>query len=55
MGLAQSACGGDGVTVSGVLQMWCWNMVPTWRNMVGRSGGHGLMVGLGDLTGLFQP
>ena len=40
--MAQAAQGGGAVTVPGGVQVWMWQ------------GGGGLMVGLGDLRGLFQ-
>ena len=46
--LERAAQGGDGVAIPGGVQ----NMFRTWFS---RHGGVGLMVGLDDLRGLFQP
>jgi len=44
--------GGGGVTVPGGVQEMC-NVA--LRDVVSGHGGDGLMAGLGDLRGLFQP
>ncbi len=50
--MAQAAQGGGAVTVSGRVQN-CVDVA--LRDTVSGHGGDGLMVGLDDLTGLFQP
>ena len=50
--MAEAAQGGGGVTIPGGVQGkgGCGN-----EDMVSGHGGDGLMVGLDDLSGLFQP
>ena len=48
-----AACGGGRVTVPGGVEELC--RCVSLRDMVGGHGGNGLLVGLDDLRGLFQP
>ena len=50
--MAQAAQGGGGVTIPGSVQN-CVDVA--LRDMNSGHGGGGLMVGIGDLCGLFQP
>jgi len=49
--LEQAAQGSGGVTIPGDVKKRIWHFM-TWFS---RHGGVGLMVGLHDLRGLFQP
>ena len=50
--MAEAAQGGGGVTISGCVPEPCGCVT---EDMVSGHGGDGLMVGLDDLSGLFQP